>query len=60
MAKRRQHHVRENKNRGKDKGKQKNIARKYDTSPKQDHSIEIASESEFANIQGKENKRKRK
>ncbi len=49
----------ENKNRNKDKGKQKNIARKYDTSPKQDHSTEIAEESEFVNIQGKKNKRKR-
>jgi len=49
----------ENKNRNKDKGKQKNIAQKYDTSPKQDHSIEIAEDTEFLNIQGKKNKRKR-
>lgn len=50
----------ENKNRSKDKGNQKNIARKYDTSPKQDHNTEMAEESEFVNIQGKKNKRKRK
>jgi len=49
----------ENKNRNKDKGKQKNIARKYDTSPKHDHSTEIAEDTEFLNIQGKKNKRKR-
>lgn len=48
----------ENKNRNKDKGKQRNIARKYDTSPKQD--VEIAEESEFVNIHGKKNKRKRR
>lgn len=48
----------ENKNRNKDKGKQRNIARKYDTSPK--HDVEIAEESEFVNVQGKRNKRRRK
>ena len=35
----------ENKNRNKDKGKQRNIARKYDTSPK--HDAEIAEEVSF-------------
>lgn len=48
----------ENKNRNKDKGKQRNIARKYDTSPKRD--VEVAEESEFLNLDGKKNKRKRK
>ncbi|HLR70558.1 MAG TPA: hypothetical protein VK085_03910 [Pseudogracilibacillus sp.] len=48
----------ENKNRNKDKGKQKNIARKYDTSPK--HNVEVAEESEYVNLDGKKNKRKRK
>jgi hypothetical protein len=49
----------ENKNRNKDKGNQKNVARKYDTSPKQEHDTEIAEESEFLNIRGKKNKRMR-
>jgi len=48
----------ENKNRNKDKGKQRNIARKYDTSPK--HNMEVAEESEFVNIHGKKNKRNRR
>ena len=48
----------ENKNRNKDKGKQRNIARKYDTSPK--HDTEAAEESEFLNVDGKKNKRKRR
>jgi len=47
----------ENKNRNKDKGKQRNIARKYDTSPK--HQMEIGEESEFVNREGEKNKRKR-
>lgn len=46
----------QNKNRNKDKGKQRNIAKKYDTSPK--HDVEIAEESEYVNIEGKKNKRK--
>ncbi|MDY0409042.1 hypothetical protein [Paracerasibacillus soli] len=41
----------ENKNRRRDKGKQKNIANKYDTSPK--HDVEISEESEFLNLDGK-------
>lgn len=49
----------ENKNRNKDKGKQRNISRKYDTSPKHDRDVEMAEESEFVNIEGKKNKRKR-
>lgn len=48
----------ENKNLNKDKGKQRNIARKYDTSPK--HDIEVGKESEFVNVRGKRNKRKRR
>ncbi|MEI3604955.1 hypothetical protein SPD48_04565 [Pseudogracilibacillus sp. SE30717A] len=48
----------ENKNRNRDTGKQRNIARKYDTSPK--HDVEVARESEFVNLDGKKNKRKRK
>lgn len=48
----------ENKNRNRDTGKQRNIARKYDTSPK--HDVEIARESEFVNLDGEKNKRKRK
>ncbi|MBO1001730.1 hypothetical protein ACFSKI_16935 [Pseudogracilibacillus auburnensis] len=48
----------ENKNRNKDKGKQRNIARKYDTSPK--HHVEMGEESEFVNLDGKKNKRKQK
>lgn len=47
----------QNKNRNKDKGKQKNIARKYDTNP--NYHTEIAKESEFLNINGKKNKRQR-
>lgn len=46
----------ENKNRNKDKGKQRNVI-KYDTRPK--HDVEVASESEFVNLHGKKNKRKR-
>ncbi len=47
----------ENKNRNRDTGKQRNIAKKYDTSPKRD--VEISEESEFVNLDGKKNKRKR-
>lgn len=46
----------ENKNRGKDKNKQRNII-KYHTEPKDD--VEFTSDSEFLNIAGKKNKRKR-
>ena len=48
----------ENKNKNKDKGKQRN-ALKYDTEPKKDNDVEFASESEFLNLDGKKNKRKR-
>lgn len=48
----------ENKNRNKDKGKQRNVMPKYDTVPKKEE-VEFASESEFLNINGKKNKRKR-
>jgi len=54
----------QNKNRNKDKGKQKNIMPKYDTRPKRgkisNNDVEISEESEFLNIDGKRNKRKRK
>jgi hypothetical protein len=46
----------ENKNKNKDKGNQRGPA-KYDTKPKND--VEFASESEFLNLDGKKNKRKR-
>lgn len=46
----------ENKNRNKDKGKQRNVI-KYNTEPKND--VEMASESEFLNLDNKKNKRKR-
>ncbi|WP_188006631.1 Small, acid-soluble spore protein O [Sporosarcina sp. ANT_H38] len=46
----------ENKNRNKDKGKQRNV-QKNNTEPKKD--VEFASESEFLNLDGKKNKRKR-
>lgn len=48
----------ENKNRNKDKGKQQNVMPKYDIAPKNEE-VEFASESEFLNINGKKNKRKR-
>lgn len=48
----------ENKNRGRDKGKQKNIQNKYNTEPK-NTDTEFAEESEFLNINGKRNKRMR-
>jgi hypothetical protein len=48
----------ENKNKNKDKGKQRN-ALKYNTEPKKDKDVEFASESEFLNLDGKKNKRKR-
>ncbi len=52
----------ENKNQNKDKGKQKNVINKYDTTPKNEkhRDVEIAEETEFLNIEGKKNKRKRK
>jgi hypothetical protein len=50
----------ENKNRNKDKGKQRNAGIKYNTAPKRNDDVEFASESEFLNLNGKRNKRKRK
>ena len=54
----------QNKNRNKDKGNQKNIMPKYDTRPKREkhanNDVEISEESEFLNLNGKRNKRKRK
>ncbi|GEM_PF-3167934 len=47
----------ENKNRNKDKGRQRNIQNKYDTTPKQERDIEFAEESEFLNLDQKKNKR---
>ncbi|HLR23723.1 MAG TPA: hypothetical protein VK100_08430 [Pseudogracilibacillus sp.] len=47
----------QNKNRNKDKGKQKNIAKKYDTRAK--YEAETASENQFSNGQSKVNKPKR-
>ncbi|RPF50056.1 hypothetical protein [Aquisalibacillus elongatus] len=51
----------ENKNRNKDKGRQRNV-RKYNTEPKRNNSAdtEFAEDSEFLNLEGKRNKRKRK
>lgn len=52
----------QNKNRNKDKGKQRNIMPKYDTRPKRDQNtedVEISEETEFLNLDGKQNKRKR-
>lgn len=46
-----------NKNRNKDKGKQKNIANKYDTRRK--YEDEFASENEYLHGQSKINKPKR-
>ena len=46
----------ENKNRGKDKNKQRNVI-KHNTKPKDD--VEFSSDSEFLNINGKKNKGKR-
>ncbi|WP_172794038.1 hypothetical protein [Sporosarcina sp. HYO08] len=48
----------ENKNRNKDKGKQANVMPKYDTVAKHKE-VEFGEESEFLNINGKRNKRKR-
>lgn len=47
----------ENKNRNKDKGKQRNV-KKYNTEPK-NKDVEFAMDSEFLNVDGKKNKRKR-
>ncbi|WP_010093525.1 hypothetical protein [Ornithinibacillus scapharcae] len=51
----------ENKNMNRDTGKQKNHGIKYNTEPERNgkHDVEISSESEFLNINGKKNKRKR-
>ncbi|MFD1851137.1 hypothetical protein [Oceanobacillus bengalensis] len=51
----------QNKNRNKDKGRQNQPAR-FDTTPKQERQddVEFSSESEFLDINGKKNKRKRK
>lgn len=49
----------ENKNRNKDKGRQRNIQNKYDTTPKQERDMEISEETEFLNLDQKKNKRKR-
>ncbi|WP_199860655.1 hypothetical protein [Oceanobacillus damuensis] len=50
----------ENKNRNKDKGRQRNVL-KYDTTPKHKKGdTELAEESEFLNLDNKQNKRKRK
>ncbi|MFC4559784.1 hypothetical protein ACFO3D_16490 [Virgibacillus kekensis] len=49
----------QNKNRNRDTGKQRNVI-KYDTTPKRERNdAEFAEESEFLNINGKKNKRKR-
>ncbi|MGP4071851.1 hypothetical protein ACTWQB_04785 [Piscibacillus sp. B03] len=50
----------QNKNRNKDKGKQKNVI-KYNTEPKESRQsgTEFAEDSEFLNINGKKNKRKK-
>jgi hypothetical protein len=51
----------ENKNMNRDTGKQKNHGIKYNTEPERNgkHKEEFASDSEFVNINGKKNKRKR-
>ncbi|GGA74685.1 hypothetical protein [Ornithinibacillus halotolerans] len=51
----------ENKNRNRDTGRQKNYGIKYNTEPERNgkHDEEFASDSEFLNINGKKNKRKR-
>ncbi|SHG28365.1 hypothetical protein [Ornithinibacillus halophilus] len=50
----------ENKNKNKDKGKQRNVI-KYDTQPKREKmkDTEIAEDTEFLNLNGKRNKRRR-
>ncbi|SET16766.1 hypothetical protein SAMN05216389_106135 [Oceanobacillus limi] len=50
----------QNKNRNKDKGKQRNVI-KYNTEPERNRKddVEFSSDSEFLNINGKKNKRKR-
>jgi hypothetical protein len=47
----------ENKNRGKDKNKQRNVI-KYNTEPKNDD-VEFASDREYLNLRNKKNKRNR-
>lgn len=51
----------ENKNMNRDTGKQKNHGIKYNTEPERNgkHDVEISSETEFLNLNGKKNKRKR-
>ncbi|WP_179151887.1 hypothetical protein [Oceanobacillus senegalensis] len=50
----------ENKNKNKDKGRQRNVI-KYDTEPERGRrDVEFAEDSEFVNINGRKNKRKRK
>jgi hypothetical protein len=51
----------QNKNRNRDTGRQKNHGIKYNTEPKRNgkHDVEIASDTEFLNTDGKKNKRKR-
>ncbi|WP_197046753.1 hypothetical protein [Oceanobacillus salinisoli] len=51
----------QNKNRNKDKGRQRNVL-KYNTEPehgRKHDDAEFAEESEYLNINGKKNKRKR-
>lgn len=50
----------ENKNKNKDKGRQNNVGIKYDTTPKREVEFAEEQDSEFLNINGKKNKRKRK
>ncbi|WP_197482174.1 hypothetical protein [Oceanobacillus sp. Castelsardo] len=50
----------ENKNKNKDKGRQRNVI-KYNTEPnRENEDVEFSEESEFLNLNGKKNKRKRK
>lgn len=49
----------QNKNRNKDKGRQNNVGIKYNTEPKGERDVEFAEDSEFLNLDGKKNKRKR-
>ncbi|GIO25810.1 hypothetical protein [Ornithinibacillus bavariensis] len=51
----------QNKNQNRDTGKQKNHGIKYNTEPKKNdkQDVEIASDTEFLNVNGKKNKRKR-
>lgn len=49
----------QNKNRNKDKGRQNNVGIKYNTEPKDKRDVEFSEESEYLNLDGKKNKRKR-